>query len=180
MQTVTILCASPRSVYRDLPGTDVYDQRRDARTYTGTTPTIAHPPCRAWSCHLATQAKPQPGEKDLAWTCLRIIQQNGGILEHPAFSRFWLAARLPPPLTQEHDFSWTLECWQHWWGLPVMKRTWLYFAKIPRNALPPIPFRLLVPTSQHKLWNTLSRSARSRTPRPFAEWLLTAARLVRT
>jgi hypothetical protein len=48
MQTVAVLFARADSNYKSLPGTDVYDIERDARTYDGPHPVVAHPLYRAW------------------------------------------------------------------------------------------------------------------------------------
>ena len=46
---VAVLFARADSVYKTLPGVDVYDIERDARTYDGPWPVVAHPPCTRWS-----------------------------------------------------------------------------------------------------------------------------------
>ena len=47
-RTVAALFCRRDSNYKLLPGVDVYDADRDARTYDGPHPVIAHPPCRGW------------------------------------------------------------------------------------------------------------------------------------
>jgi hypothetical protein len=42
-----VLFVEPDSIYKRL-GLDCYDKERDATTYTGTAPVIAHPPCQLW------------------------------------------------------------------------------------------------------------------------------------
>ena len=45
---VAVLFARADSVYKTLPGCDVYDIDRDALTFPGGNQVVAHPPCRAW------------------------------------------------------------------------------------------------------------------------------------
>lgn len=45
---VAVLFARQDSTYKALSGVDVYDIDRDARTFQGGMPVVAHPPCRAW------------------------------------------------------------------------------------------------------------------------------------
>ena len=78
LQTVAILCAQSRSVYFDLDAVEVYDAKRDARTFGGGKPVVAHPPCRAWSRHCAHQAKPEPGERELGLWCVDQVKKWGG------------------------------------------------------------------------------------------------------
>ena len=42
---IAILFARKDSVYKAMPGLDVYDFERDALTWPGGAPLIAHPPC---------------------------------------------------------------------------------------------------------------------------------------
>lgn len=44
MVMVAVLFARSNSVYKSMPGCDVFDLERDARTYSGNSPVIAHPP----------------------------------------------------------------------------------------------------------------------------------------
>lgn len=83
--TVAVLFARADSVYKTLPGTDVWDAARDARNWPGGVPVVAHPPCRAWG-RLAHMAKPKPDEKDLARWAVAQVRRFGGVLEHPAAS----------------------------------------------------------------------------------------------
>lgn len=94
--TVAVLFARADSVYKTLPGVDVWDEARDARKWPGGCPVVAHPPCRAWG-KLFYFAKPIDGEKDLALFAVDQVRQFGGVLEHPKDSKLWAAADLPRP-----------------------------------------------------------------------------------
>ena len=93
---VAVLFAREDSVYKTLAGCDVYDIERDALTWPGGCPVVAHPPCRAWG-QLRYWAKPRPGEKELALWAVEQVQRWGGVLEHPARSTLWPVAGLPEP-----------------------------------------------------------------------------------
>ena len=45
---IAVLCARHDSPYKAIPTCDVYDEARDARTFPGGVPVIAHPPCRGF------------------------------------------------------------------------------------------------------------------------------------
>lgn len=94
-RTVTVLFARRDSIYKTLPDCDVWDADRDARLWPGGTPVVAHPPCRLWG-RLRHFARKTKGERQLAIMAVRRVRQWGGVLEHPAGSRLWAKASLPP------------------------------------------------------------------------------------
>ena len=94
MKKIAILFAREDSSYKNFDNFEVYDIKRDARTFCKKMPVIAHPPCRAWGM-LSHMANPREGEKQLAYLALAQVRLNGGILEHPHGSRLWKEAPLP-------------------------------------------------------------------------------------
>lgn len=188
-ETVAALFVRADSIYKRLPGVDAYDIERDARSWNGKTPIVAHPPCRAWSC-LKAFAKPPPGERRLAIWAVMMLRRNGGVLEHPKGSSLWKRMHLPHPNDPPDQYGgWTLEVDQFHWGHKARKRTWLYIvgaAKVPK-----IPKREGEPThvidrpgsarkserpnsSAKKPWCT--KREREETPPLFARWLIRLAR----
>jgi hypothetical protein len=93
---VAVLFARADSVYKTMPGLDVFDIERDARTFAGGAPVVAHPPCRAWG-RLRTFAKPRDDERECGSWAVDMVRQCGGVLEHPAQSSLWLYKCMPPP-----------------------------------------------------------------------------------
>ena len=148
---ITVLCVARNSIYKSL-GVDCYDIDRDARTYSGAESVIAHPPCRAWSAYCRHQAKPLPGEKELAPMCVEMLKRNGGVLEHPAHSRLWHELNLPLPGEPERYGLWSIEVNQSWWGDSRTKKTWLLFSGIERWQLPEIPYRIHNATGDRRRW----------------------------
>jgi len=175
LREVAVLCVAPRSIYKALPGVVCYDAKRDARTFAGGMPVVAHPPCRLWSPRLRHQAKPSVGEQELGLWCADQVQQCGGILEQPVDSLLWDAARLPQPGSPRGPLDYSLAVWQSWWGFPCQKATILYFRGIPMKAIE-IPFCLYAPTRQIQ---NMSHAQRGATILPFAKWLVALARKAR-
>jgi hypothetical protein len=176
MTTVAALCVSGRSIYKHLPGVEAYDVIRDARTFRGMSPVIAHPPCRCWSRFTAHQAKPvdEQREKQLgAWCALQVIRW-GGILEQPAHSGLFAALELPQPGDFTDPLLYTVKVEQGLFGYATLKPTWLLIAGVPWRRIPPLPATV---RPQFKIDGTaLSKQARSRTTQPLAQWLLSIAR----
>ena len=190
---VAALFVRPDSIYKTLPGVECYDIDRDARTFPGGMPVVAHPPCRTWGT-LAHLAKAPEHEHDLAIWAIRAVRENGGVLEHPRNSGLWRERHLSPPtqlkLTDEYG-GWTYECDQFHWGHLAQKRTRLYI--VGTKDLPPVPHRPGKPTHcvsslsgkrigrderrKLKTWKPeLGPNRRDKTPPAFAMWLVTLAR----
>jgi hypothetical protein len=166
---------SSNSIYHCLEGVEAYDMKRDARTFQGGMPVVAHPPCRSWSAYCAHQAKPLEGERELALWCVGQVQTWGGILEQPAHSRLWDAAGLPKPgQTHRRDYF-SMEVWQAWWGYPMKKATWLFFCGVNFDDLQ-IPYRLHDQGADRRRQQLMSKTQRAATCEPLARWLVHYAR----
>jgi hypothetical protein len=171
---VAVLCAQKHSVYKTHPECDVFDVDRNAFTFAGRMPVIAHPPCRSWGVLSHFVKGNVEAEKALAGWCLAQVQRNGGVLEHPAHSRLFTACNLPRP---GHDVDvhggFTLGVEQWWWGHLGQKATWLYIVGIRPANVSEIPFRMK--TSGCKDIGFCSSHQRSATPVAFAAWLIALA-----
>jgi len=176
---VAVLFARKDSIYRSLPGTDVYDIERNALGWCGGFPVVAHPPCRAWG-RLRHFARPRQGETDLALWAVDQVRKFGGVLEHPSRSTLWQAAGLPLPGQRDEFGGFTLPILQWWFGHRADKATWLYFCGVSPGSLPPLPFRLgeaeYVVQSLKDSRPHITKAEREATPLHLAEWLLQAAR----
>lgn len=174
MRTIAALFCHPRSPYKRIAGVDVYDAARDARTFPGGMPVIAHPPCRCWSRARRPGLPLDPDEMALAPWALEQVRREGGILEHPFGSRFWASAELPKPGCSD-VYVWTIQLDQLWFGHAAEKSTWLYLCGIvPRQVAPVlVDFKLRPRTN----FNRLGRAERQLTPPRMAEWLVSLARV---
>lgn len=183
MNSVAVLFAREDSVYKSIEGCDVYDIKRDARTFAGGKPVVAHPPCRAWAS-LRFHAKPRHDEKDLAHFAIKRIRENGGVLEHPQKSTLWPVAGLPEPGVKDSHGGFTLIVNQHWWGHRAQKATRLYIVGIEPRDVPAYPIRIDEPTHTVGLWSgrnkktarpSISKREYESTPVEFAKWLVDLA-----
>lgn len=172
---VAVLCVARNSIYKTMEGVEVYDDIRDARTFTGGMPIVAHPPCRSWSAYCRHQAKPLPGERDLAPYCVEWLEKCGGVLEHPAHSTLWSTLGLPRPGERAVGPFWSMHVQQCWWGDTRTKNTWLLFSGIEPNEIE-IPFTLHDPRGDRRRWQVMSKHQRSATVPAFATWLVDVAR----
>ncbi len=191
---VSVLFARSDSFYKSLPGCDVFDIERDARTFQGGSPVVAHPPCRAWG-RLRALANPRPDEKALALWAVEQVRRFGGVLEHPAGSTLWAACDLPAPGTVDAFGGWTLPIFQSSFGHRAEKPTFLYIVGIAPADLPPMSFRLgeashIIGTSGRRRdggrlhkgdtgWRPeVTKAEREHTPPELAFWLVEIARRV--
>ncbi len=143
MTTVAALFVDPQGVYPRLLGPEqCWDASRDARTYAGPWPVVAHPPCQLWVNLAAVNFKRYGGEHNRPGNdggcfaaALAAVRRWGGVLEHPAFSNAWAAhgiLRLHPGTGWRKrgagDWeTWVCEVWQSAYGHKARKRTWLYY-----------------------------------------------------
>ena len=187
MRRVAVLFTMLDSVYKTLDNVDVYDMERDARTYDGPYPVVAHPPCRGWG-RLKHMANPRPDERNLARLAVALVREFGGVLEHPSASSLWQAQNLPKPGARDQFGGWTLAAPQKWWGHEAEKRTLFYVVGCEPKNIPPIPIKMgeaekIVGTSGRRRDGTrlggrreISKAAREHTPLDLALWLVELAR----
>lgn len=132
---IAALYVQTGGAYYGLEDVDPWDENRDARLYAGPWSVVAHPPCARWS-RLAGFTEARFGymrgdDGGCFEAALRAVQNYGGVLEHPAYSKAWDRYGLPEPLWRA---GWNLgleggaSCYveQGRYGLPVKKATWLY------------------------------------------------------
>jgi hypothetical protein len=177
---VAVLFARADSIYKTMPECEVYDMERDARTYDGPWPVVAHPPCRAWG-RLRTFANPRADERNLARLAVSIVREFGGVLEHPAGSTLWAAQKLPRPGERDSFGGWTLAAPQKWWGHKAEKETWFYVVGCEPRDQPPLPLVLgeathVVETRKRGPHRpSITKAEREHTPPELARWLVALA-----
>ena len=155
---------------------------RDARTYPGPWPVVAHPPCQRWSrwlwhCANAFHGTGVLGDDGGCFkSALAAVRRFGGVLEHPAltyaFAHHGLNEPAPGPYWTSAGFcgGWVAQVDQGWFGHPAAKPTWLYASagcELPK--LPDKPFR------SPRDFSSLSTRQRIATPLPFAGMLIRMA-----
>lgn len=187
MTTVAALFCRADSIYKQIEGVEVYDEARDARTYDGPWPVVAHPPCRAWG-NFAMFAKPAPHERNLARLAVGLVREFGGVLEHPFGSKLWHAQSLPEVGKRDAWGGWTLVIDQHWWGHRAQKRTKLYIVGVEPSKIPAPPLKLgkaefvvgdVGRASTGDDRPEISKAEREHTPPLLAQWLVDLARMAR-
>ncbi len=181
---ISVLFVAKNSVYKTLTDSsgqplDCWDEDRDALKWPGGNSIVAHPPCRLW-CALSHLSTAPESERKLAFFAIESVRKWGGILEHPAHSKFWTAANLPRP-GHKDEYGYCIEIPQYWFGHPADKETWLYFSGVGWLGLPNIPIKLgEAPErfSHQPVRNPrpeIKRHFRSATPIAFARWLVETA-----
>lgn len=127
--------------YFGLPNVEPWDRSRDARTYAGPHPVVAHPPCKRWGrfFHGSTRKPHQyrlGADEGTFYAALWAVRTFGGVLEHPADSRAWewFGLRAPPRsggwITADRLGGVTCYVEQGHYGHMARKPTWLYAAGI--------------------------------------------------
>jgi hypothetical protein len=157
---IAALFVQPNGCYVGLPDVDPWTAERDARTYAGPWPVVAHPPCERWGA-MALGGSRRDGGRAKALgddggcfaTALASVRRWGGVLEQPAGSRAFAAFALAAPpraggWVPADPFGYTCCVEQGHYGHPARKATWLYASGVELPELawgpsarpaPPLP-----------------------------------------
>jgi hypothetical protein len=140
---IAALYVEPAGAYIGLPDVDPWDEARDARTYAGPHPVVAHPPCQRWGrfWHGSTR-KPHTHAMGADGGCfaaaLASLRAWGGVLEHPMDSHAWSHHGLAKPprsggwvLASTEPDLWTCCVYQGHYGHVAGKGTWLLTCRVP-------------------------------------------------
>jgi len=182
-----------------MPGVELWTYRRNAMLYDQDHPVVSHPPCGPWSKlrHLYLG-----NEHACAPKAVLQIRRVGGVMEHPAGSLLWREASLglPLPGAESDAFGgFTIEVDQVAYGHVARKKTWVYVIGVPLEIVQAGLLTGGTPTHWCSGFRTggnrkypanykrkgcavpegikvCSAQQRRRTPRAFAEWLVSLAR----
>jgi hypothetical protein len=198
---VAALFVAANGPYSGLPGVDVWDVHRDARTYAGPYPIVAHPPCERWGRYWhggpSARVRRVKGADDGCFaSALGSVRMWGGVLEHPAASSAWREFGLKRPpraggwIAADWEGGWTCCVDQGHYGHRAQKATWLYAVGV--HPLPMLTWgkkrggvrldegfhsaeerRRAIRTG---VCQRLSKRERAETPVPFRDLLLSIAR----
>lgn len=121
-----------------------WDIVKDARSYSGPYPIIAHPPCERWGrywyggpmCHKNGCRKILGDDNGCFASALENVRKWGGILEHPEASHAWKRFGLNRPhrnggwIKADEFGGWTCCVEQGHYGHRSRKKTWLYANRV--------------------------------------------------
>lgn len=199
---IAALFVETNGCYFGLPDVDPWDVTRDARTYPGPYPVVAHPPCERWGRYWfggpsARERRVLGDDNGCFASALASVRCWSGVLEHPEASHAWRAHSLIAPLrgggwsVADDRGGWTCCVEQGAYGHRARKPTWLYAFGV---ALPVLTWRASgiferIDGGYHskeeraaaKAAGTvrngqLSAKQRAATPLPFRDLLLSIAR----
>ena len=191
--TVAALYVEADGPYAGLDGVEVWGKARDARTYAGPHPVVAHPPCARWSM-LAPVVEKRWGHKrhqddGCFASAVVALDMFGGVLEHPAHSAAWKHHGFNKPVRGAWSVAriddlrwWTTEVDQGNYGHDAIKGTWLLACNV--RELPSLEWkpahglRLSGPRYKRLTIELMGSSdpRRKITPVPFRDLLLSMAR----
>lgn len=203
---IAALYVAPGGVYYGLPDVDPWDEARDARTYAGPWPVIAHPPCARWGHYwyggpiLHKQGRRLRIGDDAGCfdAALAAVERWGGVLEHPADSHAWGTFGIARP-SRDGGWvrgglfrpGWTCCVEQGHYGHRARKMTWLYAVgcELPELLWGPSEASIKVSDMWHSkaerdrairtgACQVLSHKERAATPIAFRDVLLSMARMV--
>lgn len=151
------------SVYKTFPFVDCYDIDRNALSYPGGCPVVAHPPCRTWGKLRKFVTNAPTGEHDLGPWAIAQVRKFGGVVEHPDGSRLFRACKCSLPGEFPDEFGgWSIKIDQHRFGHLAEKQTILYIVGTDWIPKPP-------PKAGNALYWIGSPGASMRSRRPFRD-----------
>lgn len=174
---VAALYVDPRGVYAGRAGVDLWGEARDARTYAGPLPIVAHPPCGRWGRLWKQAGAAYPGEGDDCWAAaVAAVLRWGGVIEHPrdSIAVRQTFGRIPPTgaWAQTLDGWWGTVVYQGAYGHAAPKQTALLWYS-PTGLTPPaLDWSPVDPGG--RVMNLCSR-LRKATPPAFADVLIDLA-----
>lgn len=139
---VAALFVQEDGCYSTMKEVDLWTESRDARTYAGPLPVVAHPPCQRWGrfWHGST-SRPHQFKMGADLGCfdraLWAVRTWGGVLEHPSDSNAWRWFGLSAPPREggwiKADTFGGSACYveQGHYGHMARKGTWLYSSGVP-------------------------------------------------
>lgn len=138
---IAALYIEPDGCYANVIGIDAWCEARDARSYAGPHPVIAHPPCQRWGrfWHGSTRKPHQfklGDDNGCFAAALKSVRRWGGVLEHPCDSHAWKHFGLSPPkrfngwYPAGDGIGFTCYVEQGHYGHMSRKPTWLYAAHV--------------------------------------------------
>lgn len=152
---------------------EVFDARRNAMTYRGRLPVVAHPPCGPWG-RLAWSCRKQDPATGLH--AVAMVRKHGGVLEHPVGSQLFAACDIPagdwdnPERELDAYGGFTIRVKQWDYGHRGEKDTILYI--VGTDSVPPLLDR--EGGTPRPVQNMCARERRL-SPTPFADWLCSIA-----
>lgn len=196
-QLIAALFVETGGVYYGQDAVMPFDIVRDARTYNGICPVVAHPPCQRWGRFAKgspLKGGEIPGADDGCFAfAFDTVNRCGGVIEHPAHSLAWRAFGIPKPpkgggwvRCRSHN-AWTCEVEQGHYGHVARKATWLYAVteRPPELVWGPSPQSLPAKRLAERGYASARRCGavanqsskqRQRTPAAFRDALLSIAR----
>lgn len=144
---IAALYVQAGGAYFGLDGVDPWDEQRDARTYAGPHPVVAHPPCERWGRYWgggpSVKVPRLLGNDGGCFAqALWAVRTFGGVIEHPEASHAWKFFGLAKPpksggwIPADGYGGWTCCVEQGHYGHRARKATWLYTVRSARPELP--------------------------------------------
>lgn len=173
---IAALFVQSGGVYYGIPDVDCYDRDRNALTYHGPWPIVAHPPCGSWGRYWVRSGAFKGDDFGTFNHALRCVRAFGGVLEHPSTSGAFRAFGINYPTSARWEvggdrIGWVARVEQGHYGHRAEKPTILYAVRCNLPVFvdgPAVHATLSV--------ERMGRAERLRTPIPFRDLLIGMAR----